>query len=60
MKEQNSDIRRAIETAGVKKYQVAHEIGVSDGWFSKLLRYELPAEKKAEIMKAIERVKREA
>ena len=55
----NKEIRKAIEKSGLYKYQIAHEIGVSDAWFSKILRYELPEEKKAEIRKAIKKLKKE-
>ena len=59
MKMQNVDIREAIAASGLKKYMIAHEIGVTDGNFSKMLRFELPAEKKTMILNAIERLKKE-
>lgn len=59
MREQNADIREAIKASGIKKYEIAHELGISDGWFSKLLRFELPTEKKNEIFNAIEQLKAE-
>ncbi len=58
MSEQNKDIRTSIKESGVHMYEIAHELGISDAWFSKLLRYELPAEKKTEIMQAIERIRK--
>ncbi len=57
MKEQNVDIRNAIIESGLKKYQIAHAIGVTDAWFSKMLRFELPAEKKNQIINAIQQLK---
>lgn len=56
MTEQNKDVKQAIVESGIKKYQIAHAIGVSDAWFSKMLRYELPAEKKTQIFNAIEQL----
>ena len=57
MKEQNVDIRDAIAESGLKKYEIAHAIGVTDAWFSKMLRFELPAERKTQIFNAIEQLK---
>ena len=59
MFEQNTDIRTYIKESGLHLYEVAHELGISDAWFSKMLRYELPAEKKALIMQAIDRLRKE-
>ena len=56
-KANNEEIRTALRYSGVYKYEVAHELGITDSWFSKLLRYELPDEKKREIMQAIFRVR---
>ena len=53
MIEQNVAIKNVISKAGLKKYEVAHEIGVTDAWFSKMLRFELPKEKKRRIYDAI-------
>lgn len=57
MKEQNTDIRKAITESGLKKYEIAHAIGVTDSWFSKMLRFELPEEKKNQIISAIHQLK---
>ena len=59
MIEQNKDIRAVIKKSGVHKYEIAHELGITDSWFSKLLRYELPAAKKTQIIQAIERIRKE-
>lgn len=53
MIEQNVAIKNVISKAGLKKYEVAHEVGVTDAWFSKMLRFELPKEKKRHIYDAI-------
>lgn len=55
----NKDIRSAIEKAGLKYWQVADQYGLNDGNFSRLLRKELPQEKKRKIFKAIEAAKKE-
>ena len=45
----NDDIRREAAGAGVKLWQIAGIIGYTDSYFSRKLRYELPAEEKAKI-----------
>lgn len=52
----NLDIRNEIANSGLKYWQVAEGIGVSDGAFSRLLRHELPDEKKEEIRAAIQQI----
>lgn len=54
----NCDIRGEIAAAGLRAYEVAKEIGMQDSNFSRMLRDELPAEKKEEIRAGIERLKR--
>ena len=58
----NREIREAIAGAGLLYWQVAEQIGITDGNFSRLLRHELTGEKKLRVMAAIERavVEREA
>lgn len=60
----NREIREAIAGAGLLYWQVAEQIGITDGNFSRLLRHELTGEKKLRVMAAIERAvvenKREA
>ena len=53
----NVGIRVAILTAGLKQYMVADEMGLSEQYFSQLMRHELPPEKQAEILAAIDRLK---
>lgn len=53
----NFDVRKAIEDAGLYKYEIAEALGVCDSGFSKMLRKELPEEKKKEIFGIIERLK---
>ena len=53
----NADIRIAIMVSGVKYWEVADELGVSDSTFTKWLRKELSDEKKQKIIEAITRLK---
>lgn len=55
----NQDIRDAIDSGGLKYWQVADKYGLTDGNFSRLLRKELPEEIKAKVFKAIEEAKKE-
>jgi ribosome-binding protein aMBF1 (putative translation factor) len=41
MENNNQNIRKAIEKANLKYWQVADEIGISDTTFSKWLRHDL-------------------
>ena len=59
MKEtKNNDIRQEIANAELYLWQVAEVIGVNDSNFSRMLRRELPEEKKNRIRKAIKELKR--
>lgn len=55
----NQDVRMAAKQAGVFLWQIAAELGVNDGNFSRKLRKELPATEKERIMEIIERLSRE-
>ena len=50
----NKDIRTAAFANGVRLWQVAAELGVSDFTLSRKLRYELPTEEKEKILDIIE------
>lgn len=50
----NDDLRKALKEADVFYWQVADVYGLSDTNFSKLLRKELPKNKKARIFKIVE------
>ena len=56
----NTDIRQAIIESGLKYWQVADALNVADSTFTKWLRKELDPEKKAVVLKAIERLKNES
>lgn len=49
----NMDIRNEVRAAGVKLWQVAEQLGMSDSAFSRHLRHELPDSKKARIREII-------
>lgn len=53
----NQDIRQEITESGLKYWQVADKIGLTDGNFSRLLRFELSDEKKEKIRSAIAELK---
>lgn len=55
----NQDVRMAAKQAGVFLWQIAAELGVNDGNFSRKLRKELPATEKERIMEIIERLSKE-
>lgn len=45
----NQDIRREVSESGLKLWQIAEELGITDATFSRKLRKELPAETKTRI-----------
>jgi len=55
----NKDIREKALQLGVKHWQIAKHLGIAEDKFSKMLREELPQEKKREVLKAIEEIKKE-
>ncbi len=56
MRRRNMDIREAARKKGVLLWEVADRLGIHDSALSKLLRYELPAERKAEILRIIDEI----
>ena len=52
----NQDIRKEIAEAGLFLYQIADQLGMNDGNFSRLLRHELPPEKKEQIRRIIQQL----
>lgn len=52
----NLDIRNEIKNNGVYYWQIADGLGISDGNFSRILRHELPGEKKTEIRSIIKNI----
>lgn len=55
----NNDIRKAARVAGVFLWQIAEELGMTDGNFSRRLRKELPGAEKEKIFAIIERLAKE-
>ena len=53
----NQDIREEARKAGVKLWQIADALGISEPTITRLMRKELTAEKKAEILKIIAQLK---
>ena len=53
----NQEIRDAMRIAGVKQWQVCKALGIGESTLIRWLRDELPPERKAAIMEAIERVR---
>lgn len=54
MRSINNDIRKYARERGVFLYEVAKRLGLNDGNFSRLLRFELPDQKRAEIIGIID------
>lgn len=52
----NKTIRNAAKEKGVKLWQIADEIGINDGNFSRKLRHELPPEETAMILAIIDKL----
>lgn len=57
-KRANLDIRRAVEDAGFYLWQVAEEIGCTDGTFSRKMRTEMTSEQKATVFHALDQLKK--
>ncbi len=53
MNKKNEDIKKEIKESGLKFWQVAYAIGISDTTFSRKLRIELKIEEKQKIRAAI-------
>lgn len=55
--EMNRDIRIAVALSGVKFYEIANELGISQCHFSHKLQKELPEDEKKKILDIIENLK---
>ena len=51
--ENNIEIRNAIFSNNIKKWEIANKLGVTDSTFSRMLRNEISNEKKNEILSII-------
>ncbi len=58
MKKNNQDIREKILKSHLKYWQIAEQLNINDGNFSRMLRKELPKEAKEKINNIIETIKR--
>lgn len=56
----NQDIRDEAEKSGVFLWQIAENLGCTDGNFSRKLRHELPAEEKSKIRSIIKKLQEAA
>lgn len=56
--ENNIEIRNAIFSNNIKKWEVANKLGVTDSTFSRMLRSEMSNEKKKEILNIIKNLKK--
>lgn len=54
----NQDVRRTAAGAGVKLWQIAEALGISDCSLSRKLRKELPSEEKEHIFSIIRELSR--
>ena len=50
----NIEIREAIKESGFRHWQIADMIGIADTTFCRMLRRELPEDKKQEILTAMQ------
>lgn len=55
----NQDIRTMANKAGVKLWQIAEQLNINDGNFSRKLRKELPTEEKEKIYTIINQLTKE-
>lgn len=55
----NTEIRMAMIMNGVRQYQIAPRYGLNESNFSRLLRDELPQEKKDRILSIINELSKE-
>jgi len=54
----NADIRREIATAGLRLWEIAERLGITDSTFSRKLRQELSKETKTKIRNIIIELKK--
>lgn len=55
----NTEIRKCAFKAGVRLWQVADRLGITDGNFSRKLRHELPDAEKEKILSIIKEISKE-
>lgn len=52
----NYEVRERAKSAGVKLWQIAEELGMNDGNFSRKVRRELPLNEQQKIFEIIDRL----
>lgn len=52
----NKDVRVAAKDAGVRLYELAHEVGITDGNLSRRLRWELSETEKADLIEKVKTI----
>lgn len=57
--QRNLDIREAAAAAGVRLWQIAERLDITDGNFSRKLRREFSAADKEKVLQIIEELRRE-
>ena len=55
----NTKVREAALHSGVRLWEIAHALGMTDGNFSRKLRLELPDEEQKRILGIIDEIRRE-
>ncbi len=55
----NTDIRKYAKTHGVRLWQIADELGISEITMSRKLRYELSEDEKQKILEIIDELAKE-
>ena len=59
MTQANQKIRRTAAASGVRLWQIADALGLTECYFYRLLRKELPADKQEEILRIIAELEEE-
>lgn len=54
----NQDLKDEMRIAGVRQWEVAEAIGVSEMTLVKWMRFELPEDKRQRVLQAIEQIKK--
>lgn len=54
---QNQEIRNMLKESGVRQWQIADKLNISEFTLSRMLRYELPEQEKQRILSAMDEIK---
>ncbi|MGI6152973.1 MAG: hypothetical protein ACOYJB_03945 [Christensenellaceae bacterium] len=55
----NFELRKLAHECGVKLWEIADYLGISEPTMTRLLRHELPEQKRQELIAAIDQIRRE-